>query len=199
MIRILQSSWFVALAGSLLYLATTVAVLQPSKFPKRPPVETDVSANDDPSWRFHNPEFDQWVAQIKSRKESLDAREQSLNELQTRLNVEIQEVSAATQTVSQLQAVFDKNVIRFKAQEAANLKHQIKLISGMSPEGAVATLNEMPDGDVLRIFFAMKPDNASAILDAFSKKGPAWAKRAAQITEQLHRVLPGETNSVAKP
>ncbi len=199
MIRILHSSWFVALAGSILYLATTVAVLRPSKFPELPSAEADVSANDDPSWRFHNPEFDQWVAQIKSQKESLDAREQSLNELQTHLNVELKEVSAATQAVGQLQEIFDRNVIRFKAQEAVNLKHQIKLISGMSPEGAVATLNEMPDGDVLRILFAMKPDNASAILDAFSKKGPAWAKRAAQITEQLHRVLPADTNSVAKP
>ena len=199
MIRILQSSWFVALAGSMVYLATTVAVLKPSNFPELPAAETEVSADDDPSWRFHNPEFDQWVAQIKSQKESLDAREQSLNELQTHLNVELKEVSAATQAVGQLQEIFDRNVIRFKAQEAVNLKHQIKLISGMSPEGAVATLNEMPDGDVLRILFAMKPDNASAILDAFSKKGPAWAKRAAQITEQLHRVLPADTNSVAKP
>lgn len=199
MIRILQSSWFVALAGSMLYLATTVAVLRPSKFPALPPAEADFSADDDPSWRFHNPEFEQWVAQIKSQKESLDAREQRLNELQTRLNIELKEVSAATQTVSQLQEVFDQNVIHFKAQEAINLKHQIKLISDMSPDGAVATLNEMPDGDVLRILFAMKPSNASAILDAFSKKGPAWARRAAQITEQLHQVLPETTNSVAKP
>jgi flagellar motility protein MotE (MotC chaperone) len=199
MMRIFQSSWFVALTGCLLYLATTVWVLNSAEFPMMQNDEADLSATDDPSWRFHNPEFDQWLAQIKAQKESLDAREQSLNQLQTRLNVELQEVSAATQTVSQLQADFDKNVIIFTAQEASNIKRQVKLISSMSPEGAVAMLGEMPDETAVRILFTMKSDDASQILDAMSKKSQAGARRAADLTEQLHRILPTGTNSVAKP
>ena len=199
MMRLFQSSWFVALAGCLLYLATTVLVFDSAEF-SPPPVEADdLSATDDPSWRFHNPEFDQWLSQIKIQKENLDAREQRLNELQTRLNVELQEISAATQTVSQLQAAFDKNVILFKTQEAANLKKQVKLITSMSPEGAVAMLGEMPDETAVRLLFSMKSDDASQILDALSKKNQAGARRAADLTEQLHRILPAGTNSVAKP
>jgi len=199
MIRIFQSSWFVAFAGCVLYLATTVAVLNPSKFAGVQFANPDFSAEDDPSWKFRNPEFNQWVAQIKSEKESLDTREQHLNELQTRLNAEMQEVSTVTQTVAQLQENFDQNVVRFKAQETDNVKHQAKLIAAMSPEGAVAMLTEMPDDDAVKILFTMKTDEASLILDALSKTGQPQAKRAAQLTERLHQVLPPTPATVSNP
>lgn len=197
MIRLFQSSWFVALIGCLLYLATTVMVLNPSRFASLAAAEAADDGTDGPSWKFHNPEFDQWVAQLKTQKEALDAREQKLNDLETRLNTEMQEVSAVTQAVSQLQANFDQNVIRFQAQELDNVKHQSKLISAMSPEGAVAMLNQMPDALAVRILYVMKADDASRILDALSKKDEAGAKHAAMLAGQLHRVLPVETNSLA--
>jgi flagellar motility protein MotE (MotC chaperone) len=190
MIRLIQSPWFAAGIGCLLYLGTTVVILNPSKFAGFKMPEPDYSAANDPSWKFRNPEFDQWIAQIKSEKENLDVREQRLNELQTRLNVELQEISTVTQTVSQLQADFDKNVIRFKSQEMDNVKHQVKLLSNMSPEGAIALLNEMPDDEAVRILFTMKNDVASVILDTMSKAGKPQARRAAELTERLHEVLP---------
>jgi flagellar motility protein MotE (MotC chaperone) len=189
MIRILQSSWFVALAGCLLYLGTTVVVLNPSKFAGVQLARPDYSAEDDPSWKFRNPEFDQWIAQIKNEKENLDLREQHLDELQTRLNAELQEISTVTQTVSQLQENFNKNVIQFKAEEVDNIKHQAKLLSAMSPEGAVAMLDQMPDDVAVRILFTMKNDVASLILDTWSKASPAEARHAAELTEQLREVL----------
>jgi flagellar motility protein MotE (MotC chaperone) len=195
MIRIFQSAWFVALAGCVLYLATTVVVLNPSKFAGVQLASPDFSAEDDPSWRFRNPEFNQWVAQIQSEKQNLDLREQQLNELQTRLNAELQEISTVTQAVAQLQENFDKNVVRFKSQETDNVKHQAKLMSAMSPEGAVAMLNEMPDDDAVKILFTMKTDEASLILDALSKQGQPQAKRAAQLTQRLQEVLSPATTT----
>lgn len=199
MIRIFQSGWFVLLMGCTLYLATTAIVLSPSKFAGAQFAKPDYSAEDDPSWRFRNPEFNEWVSQIQDEKERLDVREQELNEWQTRLNTELQEITTVTQMVSQLQSNFDSNVIRFKAQETDNIKHQAKLISAMSPEGAVALFDQMPDEDVIRILFVMKPDEASAILDALSKMGPDEAKRAALLTERLHQVLPAPTTAQATP
>jgi flagellar motility protein MotE (MotC chaperone) len=199
MSRILQTSWFVAITGCLLYLATTVVVLNPSKFAGIQFSNPDFSAEDDPSWKFRNPEFNQWVAQIKSEKENLDTREQRLNELQTRLNAEMQEISTVTQTVAQLQENFDQNVVRFKAQETGNVKHQAKLIAAMSPEGAVAMLAEMPDDDAVKILFTMKTDEASLILDALSKMGEPQAKRAAQLTQRLQQVLSPATTTAANP
>ena len=199
MIRIFQSSWFVALLGCLLYLGTTVFVLTPSKFAGLRPPAPDYSAENDPSWKFHNPEFDQWVTQIKSEKETLDLREQRLNELQTRLNAELQEITTVTQSVAQLQQSFDKNVIRFKAQEVDNIKRQAKLIATMSPAGAVAMLDQMPDDQAVRILFTMKNDDASAILDAWSKGDKTQAKRAAQMMEKLRQVLPAPPTTASNP
>jgi len=199
MIRILQSGWMAALIGCVLYLAVTVYVLSPSKFAGAHFFQPDYSADDDPSWKFRNPEFNQWVAQIQNEKESLDLRQQKMDEWQTRLNLELQEMSLVTQTVYQLQSNFDQNVIRFKAQETDNIKHQAKLISAMSPEGAAAMLDQMSDDEVVRILFMMKPDQASGILDTLSKTSTAGAKRAALLTERLHEVLPEATNVAAAP
>lgn len=197
MIRILQSGWMAALLGGVLYLATTIYVLSPSKFAGAQFIKPDYSAEDDPSWKFRNPEFNEWVSQIQSEKEKLDVRQQQLDEWQTRLNLELQEMSLVTLTVNQLQSNFDQNVIRFKAQETDNIKHQAKLISAMSPQGAIAMLNQMSDDDVVRILFIMKPDQASAILDAMSISGPVQAKRAASLTGRLHEVLPDATPTTA--
>ena len=80
MIRTLQSPWLVALVGGLLYLGTTLAILRPSKFApgNLTSEQSQLSAEDDPSWRFHNPEFNQWVAQIKDEKDALALRAQQL-------------------------------------------------------------------------------------------------------------------------
>jgi flagellar motility protein MotE (MotC chaperone) len=190
MIRTLQSSWFVALIGALLYLGTTVFILSPAKFAGAKFARQVYTPGNDPSWRFRDPQLTEWLAQIRSKKESLDQREQNLNELQTRLNVELQEISTITQTVYQLQQKFDQNVIHLKAAQEDNVKRQAKLVSAMSPEGAMATLGQMPDDDVVRILYTMKADQASAILDAMSKSGEEGAKRAALLTEKLHQVLP---------
>lgn len=190
MTRILQSGWMVALLGCALYLATTVFVLSPSKFAGAQFIKPDYSAEDDPSWRFRNPEFNQWISQVQNEKEKLDVREQQLDDWQRRINLELQEMSLVTQTVNDLQSNFDKNVIRFKAQETDNIKHQARLVSAMSPQGAVAMFSQMSDDDVVRILFVMKPDQASVILDTLSTMGPADARRAALLTDRLHQVLP---------
>jgi flagellar motility protein MotE (MotC chaperone) len=195
MIRILQSSWLTALLGCLLYLGTTLALIRPDQFAGVHLVLSDRSAADDPSWKFKNPEIDQWVAQMKDEKEAIALREQQLKEWQTRLDAESQEISTITQTVAQLQANFDRNVIRFRAQETDNVKHQAKLIAAMSPSGAAAMFNEMADDDVVRILFTMKTDEASVILDTMSKMGKPEAQRAAALTGRLHQVLPLSTNA----
>jgi flagellar motility protein MotE (MotC chaperone) len=195
----LHSPWLVALVGGLLYLGTTLAVLRPAKFAglRAAAQEREVSAADDPSWKFRNPEFNEWVAQIKDEKEALALRSQQLNELQTRLDSERQEFSIVTATVSQMQTNFDKNVIHFKAQETENVKHQAKLIAAMSPEGSAAMIRQMSDDEIVRILFIMKADQASLLLDTLSKTSETDAKRAAMLTIRLQQVLPAESNVTA--
>ena len=195
MIRILQSSWFISLTGCLLYLGTTAALIHPSQFAgavaalkaaKLPP-------DDAPSWRFRNPEMDQWIADIKREREALALREQQLKDLQTRLDAERKELTTVTQTVHQLQSEFDKNVVRFTAQQEENLKKQVKVLQAMTPDSAVTMLSQMPDDDVVRILALMKPDQTSVMLENMSKAGKEQAQRAAELLERLRRVLPPPT------
>jgi flagellar motility protein MotE (MotC chaperone) len=191
MSRILQSSWFVALASCLLYLATTAALLHPEDLAgARKAQSAHRSPDDDPAWKFRNPEFEQWIEEIKTEKEALNLRDQQLHELQTRLDAERQEILSLTQAVQQLQMNFDSGVVRFKAQEADNIKRQTKLLAGMSPDGAAAMLSEMKDDDIVRLLFSLKADQSSAILDSMSKSGKAEAKRAADLALRIRKVLP---------
>jgi flagellar motility protein MotE (MotC chaperone) len=183
--------------GGLLFLATTAAMLKPMKFEGAgdTAVQTVKAGGNEPSWKFRNPEMDQWIEEIKQEKEALNAREQQLKDLETRLNAERQEIFAATQTVYQLQTDFDKNVVRLNSQDANNLKRQAKLLSSMSPEGASATLSQMNDDDVVRILFTMKADDASLALDTLSKGGKDQARRAATIIERMRRTMPSTTTT----
>jgi flagellar motility protein MotE (MotC chaperone) len=200
--RLLKSSWAVALLGGLLYLLTTAALLRPSRLEfAAPPPETPDSTSDVPSWSFRNPEFEQWVEELKHEREALAQKAQQLQELQKRLDAERQEILSVTQTVHQLQVDFDKNVVRIKDQELENLKRQAKVITSMSPEGAAAMLNEMPEDETASVLFMLKPDSASVILDTLSKMGKAEAKRAAELTARMRVVLPpqaGDTRASAK-
>ncbi len=202
MTRWLTSGWFMALTGSLLYLGTTVLLIRPAQFAGvRAALAARAGAlaqGNEPSWRFKNPEFDQWIAELNMEKSDLATRTRQLQEWQTRLAAQQQEFATATQAVYQLQAAFDKNVVRIKAQEVQNLGKQAKIIAGMSPAGAAALINQMDDDDVVRLLSIMKPDDAGALLDALSKLGPAEAKHAALLTERLRMVLPpaaGPTHS----
>ena len=177
--QLLQAPWFISLAGCLLYWTTTTALLCHEHFHVQAPPAARLTPNDDPSWRFRNPEFEQWVQELRQEKEALDTRDKQLRDLQTRLEAERQEILSVTQTVHQLQADFDKNVVRFQEQEAENLKHQAKIVAGMSPEGAGAMFAELPLDDAVRILFTLKADVASQVLEAMSKMGRAEAKRAA--------------------
>jgi flagellar motility protein MotE (MotC chaperone) len=148
------------------------------------------AAEDDPSWKFHNPDFDQWVSQLKNERDTLAVREQDLKDWEARLTAESREIAAVTQAVTRTQEEFDKRVLSFTDQQKDNAKKQIKVIADMSPEGAVAMLNEMPDDEVAQLLYTLKPDISGAILDAMSKLGNAPAKRAALLAERIKDILP---------
>lgn len=183
--------------GGVLFFGTTAALLKPSQLPV---IDAGAAADEivhivsnEPSWKFRNPEMDQWIEEIKHEKAALSLREQQLKELETRLNAERQELTVVTQAVSQMQTDFDKNVIRLNAQDGANLKRQAKMLASMSPEGAATTLDQMNDDDIVRILFTMKADDASLVLDTLSKLGKPQAKRAATIIERMRNTLPPTT------
>lgn len=191
MVRILQSSAAVLAVACVLFFLTIFLMLRLLPLGQvQPAARESLTAEDDPSWRFHNPDIDQWISQIKSERDSLAVREQQLKEWEARLAAESREIAAITQAVARVQTNFDKHVITFSDQQKDNVKKQLKVISDMTPDGAVAMLNEMPDEEVARTLYSLKPDVSGAILDSMSKMGGPSAKRAASLTEQIKNILP---------
>lgn len=199
--KFLQSSWMISLLGCLVYLATTAAVLSSAKFEVEMPEAEEEShllePGNDPSWKFTNPEFSQWVQDLRTEKAALEVRKTQLTEWETRLQAERQELAAVTQKVSQLQAEFEKNVVRLKEQEGKNLKRQAKAVAEMSPDTAARMLDQMTDDDIVRLFSAMKNDQVTLLLETLGKQGRAQTRRAAVITERMRHLLPDSPTTPA--
>jgi flagellar motility protein MotE (MotC chaperone) len=189
--RILQSPFTVLTVACVTFFATLLLLLRTLPLGQVAAARKEpVMAEDDPSWKFHNPDIDQWVSQIKDERESLAVREQQLKDWEARLAAESREIAAVTQAVTRTQEAFDKRVLTFTDQQKDNVKKQLKVIADMTPDGAAAMLNEMPDDEVARMLYTLKPDLSGAILDAMSKPGGAPAKRAAALTERIKDILP---------
>jgi len=177
-----------------MFLVLKMANFSGAKLPNAEPL----AADDNPSWRFHNHEFEQWVTQVKDERAALASREEELKEWEQRLQAESREISTVTQSVTKLQKDFDQRVLQFKDDEVANIKKQIKVLSDMSPEGAAAMLDGFSDSDAVKLLFTMKPDVSAPILDAMSKLGPVQSKRASSLTQKLQDVMQASpTNSLA--
>jgi|ERR1017187_4339723 flagellar motility protein MotE (MotC chaperone) len=189
--RLLQSPVTVVVTAAQMFFITMFAVLRTLPLGQvAAAAKAPLMAEDDPSWKFHNPDIDQWVSQMKDEREALAVREQQLKEWEARLAAESREISAVTQAVSRTQEAFDKRVLLFKDAEKDNAKKQLKVIADMTPDGAAAMLNEMPDDEVAKLLYVMKADVSGAILDAMSKLGSAPAKRAATLAQRIKDVLP---------
>ncbi|HTS18845.1 MAG TPA: hypothetical protein VMP11_14820 [Verrucomicrobiae bacterium] len=196
MIKFLQSSWMTALIGALTYVGVTIALWRTPKI-ILPPSGAMVAkaAPHAPSWEFQNTEVDELITDLQHQKQVLGDRERQLNELDSRLKAERQEIVVITENVGRMQTAFDHDVVRVHDEEIANLKRLAKIYATMSPDGAVTILKEMKDDDIVKIFAYMKDADTAPILDMMAHGSPADAKRAAQISERLKVVMYRPTNN----
>ena len=189
--KLLQSKWMCVVVGLLLYASVTIAVWQSPqlKLPARKHASGKAGARTKPSWEFQNPEVDQLIAELQQQKTSLAEKEHQLNDLATRLQAEREEIGIVTQQVGRIQTEFDRNVVRVREEETANLKRLAKIYAAMTPEGAVSILKEMKDDDIVKILAYMKDVETAPILELLAKPGVADAKRTAQISERLKAIV----------
>ncbi len=191
MTKILQSKWLCALVGMLAYLGTTLALWHTPKIqlPTTAPSTAMKSESTRPSWEFQNPEVDELIADLQHQKNVSDDREHQLNDLAARLQVERNEIVVVRQNIAEMQASFDRDVVRVGEEETANLKRLAKIYAAMTPEGAASIFHEMKDDDVVKVFAYMKDGETAPILEVMAHLGPADAKRVAQISERLKVVM----------
>jgi hypothetical protein len=107
------------------------------------------------------------------------------------LKMEREEMTVvSTQNVAQMQAEFDRNVVRVGEEEIANLKRLAKIYAAMSPEGAASIFHEMKDDDVVKVFAFMKDarDSAHPGGDGAPRSRRREARRADFRATQGHHV-----------
>ena len=141
-----------------------------------------------------NPEMQQVMEELQTKKAALDEREAKLRELEVRLASEREEMDVVTQAGYRIQQQFDASILKVREAEMANLKKLAKYYLSMSPEGAAATFKTMDDDSVAKILRMIRDAEASQILDVMAKLGPEGAKKVARITERM-RVAMNETNA----
>jgi len=187
MIQIIQSKWVAIAMGILLYAITTTAVWKtrnlpiPDFFSSQPVIVQTTSS----AWDTRNPELDQLVLELRAAKGALDKRDKDLNDLETRLQLERQEVAEVMQGVQQMQKEFETEIVRVQAEEILNLKKLAKVYASMEAEGAVNILKELSDEQVVKIMIFMKEAETAPILETLARKGKDEARRVALISERL--------------
>jgi len=199
MTKILQSNWVTFLLGSALYLGVTGYLLTAARgslhAASAPSGETESTSG--ASWDFFNPEMDRLMTELTKEKKTVAMREEQLNELSTRLEAERAEINIVLQSVQRMQKEFDRNVVRVREEETANLKKLAKVYGAMTPEGAALIMKQMEDDQIVKFMVFMKDGETAPLLESFAKLGETEAKRAAAISERLRTAI--YRNAAPKP
>lgn len=182
MIKHLQSGWLGMLIGGILYLATTAVVWPVRQI--ETPVHEEAPKPEVPVV-FSNPEIDELMVELRTRRESLVERENQLRAWEARLQAERSELTVITQMVSRAQAEFDKTIVKIRADEAVNLKRLAKTYTEMSPQAATSILKNQDDQVVTKVLLLMKDQEVAGILEQLSKLGDEEAKRASRLAERI--------------
>lgn len=192
--KILQNPIVASIIGLTLYVLVTVLVW---KTPA-PVIEGELAQDvivakakaAVPSWEFQSQEAEMLVNELKAEKAALAQREKELNELAERLKAERLEINVVTQAVHQLQAQVEANIVRIKAEEAANLKKLSRTYAAMSPEGAAPIMRELEETTLLKILALMKETESAPLLEEMARLSADEAKRVAQLTDRLRFYIP---------
>lgn len=197
MLKILQSGWMTALIGGIAYCATTAFLIMSTPLSVSHSEAKEAPGKFAPSWEFYNPEVDLLIKELQKEKDVLAQKAKELNDLAARLDAERAELTVVTQAVHRMQAEFDRNVVRVKEEETANLRKLGKVYSGMTPEGAAMILKQMDDDQIVKILLFMKEAETAPLLENFARLSEAEAKRAALVSERL-RTASAKSNSSLK-
>lgn len=188
--KLLTSGWMVPVLGCILYVATSLLLVDTSAIKVPRATAHDTSAYDEnplksTPWDFNVPEVDLMIRDLKAEKQRLAAREAELDALAARVAAERRELTTVTQQVGELQLEFNRVVTYVREQEQANQRKLARTYAVMSPEDASRILQEMDDDRIVRLLMFMSEEEMAKILAVFGRATPENARRAALLSERL--------------
>ncbi len=202
--NILSKPWFIAVLALASMLGTQAVAFKlywDELFPSRG--QAIVVTREKPpafSWGFSADEISQLERELKGRIASLDARQQSLAEYESRLAADRAEIDDIKRQVELMRGQLMADVVKLEAEELKNLKILAKTYSTLTPQAAVNIFDKLEDATVVKILFFMKTDIVGAILQEMSTGPRANAeqiRRAASLSNML-RLFTDNTQNQAQ-
>lgn len=191
--KFLTSAWFVPVVGAVLYLGTTMVLLNPARLdlPQiAPPAGSEETSYEIDTvltgeWDFHVPEISRLIDELKKEKEAVAQSRREAAEMQAKIAAERQELDDAAAEVRRLQGEFNQIVTYVKQEEEANLRRVSKTYAAMKPVDAANILKEMDDDWIVRVLMFMTEDEIAGLLSELARPGPEEARRAAELSERM--------------
>jgi len=189
--KIIQSTWFVAIFGVVLYVLTMTY----SFFRHKDELLGSVSNINNTSlnekinyWDFRTQEIETLVTNLKIEEGKLRDKKTALLEIEERVKVEKEDLKKLQNEITAYRDDLSKIIIQIEKSETKNLKTLAATYSNISPQAAVSILSKMDDTLVVKILSLMKPDGVGPIFEQMAstegESGP-MAIRAAHISEKL--------------
>lgn len=143
-------------------------------------------------WSFRTGEIENLADDLRHQKAVLTRREDELNAIESRIQVEKEEIRRLQEEFQQVHEAFSKRIVEVQQSELKNLKTLSNTYSSLTPQAAVAVFVEMDDDLSAKILSLMKPETVAAIFEEMANSGVkqgASAKRVAELSNRLRLQL----------
>jgi hypothetical protein len=151
-------------------------------------VKTHEPVKPDAPWDFWTIEMENLAAELKDAKAGLKKREDELIAREGRFTAERLELAKQRQQLEALRAEIANTMVSIKEDELRNMKTLAATYSNLSPKATLTIFKQMDDATVVKLLALMKTDIVSPLFEEMGKQAiadPAFAKRAAQLSEKL--------------
>jgi flagellar motility protein MotE (MotC chaperone) len=190
--KLLSSGWVLAILAAVLNIGTTGGLI----YMERDSIlqkATGAGGKDalPRFWSFRADEVDALIAELKTERDKLDARQTELDRLGAHIEAERQELEKTRADVVAMQDEITAQIPQIQDAERKNLKTLAVTYSGITPTAVVAIFREMDEMTCVKLLSQMKPDKVAAILQEMSQedKDQSMTKRAARISDKLRLIL----------
>jgi flagellar motility protein MotE (MotC chaperone) len=151
-------------------------------------------------WDMWTPEVEKLAQELKTQRDGLKEREQTVLQREARLDAETAELARTRKEIENQRAEITQLLTVVGTDELKNLKSLAQTYANLTPKAAVAIFSEMDDPTVVKILSMMKADIVGPIFEEMSKDKSEknnQALRAATLSERLR--LMRATKSAAGP
>ncbi len=182
------SNLILVIIGGLLYLGVTFGIILASIDSIKPRQTQSVDSNhrqavlEGPSWVYVNPDLDELIIELKTKKEQLKRKEEELKLWELQIQKEMVNLRSITNRVHLLQNDFEETANTLSDSEEENIRRLLSLFKTFQPSQTASILEPMSDEKIAKIFRLLKPSEVGPIVQL-------WLANGGKDEERVHKIL----------